>query len=173
LAQESCCRSSRIEGRGSRPARCERTPFVGIRTHSAAFLIGVSACWSGPPEQCNSSPRDGGSPQNNESITGRPQDGDDGTLVYYFPLDSANYASTEIAVRKARSAATFRVPTKVFADVNATNASVSTLHPAAVASPGRIPIVVDGKIIGAIGVSGFPAGVLDHALAEAILTAAK
>ncbi len=96
-----------------------------------------------------------------------------GGLVYYFRIDGTNYASLEIAVRKARSAAMFRAPTQAFFNVNQSNAFFSTLHPAAVASPGGIPIVIDGKIVGGFGVSGFPTGALDHAMAEAILAAAR
>ena len=52
-----------------------------------------------------------------------------GGLVYYFRIDGTNYASLEIAVRKARSAAMFRAPTQAFFNVNQGNAFFSTLTP--------------------------------------------
>src|SRR5262249_61983418 len=61
-----------------------------------------------------------------------------------------------IAQHKARTAATFRRPTKAFQDglaANPANIYLLTLDDV-IASEGGIPIVADGKIIGAIGCSG-------------------
>jgi uncharacterized protein GlcG (DUF336 family) len=50
---------------------------------------------------------------------------------------------------------------------------VATLYPGVVAAAGGVPIVVDGKIIGAIGVSGSPTGLIDAQAAEAGVAALK
>jgi glc operon protein GlcG len=73
-----------------------------------------------------------------------------GGLVYYERMEDTQTASYDIAIMKARAAATYRRPTRVFADVIA---KIMTL-PGAIASPGGVPIFVGGKVIGAAGVSG-------------------
>jgi len=80
-----------------------------------------------------------------------------GQLIAHATLDGTQYASIEIAQAKARSAALYRRPSKAFADAinGGTPATLSLLaltHGAA--SEGGFPIVVDGKLIGAIGASG-------------------
>ena len=79
-----------------------------------------------------------------------------GNLVYYEKMDNTQLASATVALAKARSAATFKRPTKAFQDALAAGgvgARVLRLE-GAVPIEGGIPLVVDGKIIGAIGVSG-------------------
>jgi glc operon protein GlcG len=77
-----------------------------------------------------------------------------GKLVYFEKMDDTQIASVKIAIVKANAAATFRRPTRVFADgINKGSAATATL-PGVVGSPGGIPIVVGGKIVGAVGVSG-------------------
>jgi glc operon protein GlcG len=78
----------------------------------------------------------------------------DGSLVLFEKLDDTQYGSIEVAQTKARAAATFRRRTKEFADqVQSGSTNVLSL-PGAIAVDGGIPIVVDGKVVGAIGVSG-------------------
>ena len=71
-------------------------------------------------------------------------------------MDGAHFGSIEVAKDKAYSAAAFRRPTKAFDDALAQGGSNLRILKVAGASPleGGIPIVVDGKLIGAIGVSG-------------------
>ncbi|WP_225132296.1 ribose-phosphate diphosphokinase [Bradyrhizobium sp. NBAIM20] len=79
-----------------------------------------------------------------------------GTLVVYDKLDNTQTGSALVAQDKAVSAALFKRPTKAFQDVVASGpagARVLSLR-GANAVEGGLPIVVDGKIIGAIGVSG-------------------
>jgi glc operon protein GlcG len=79
-----------------------------------------------------------------------------GDLVYFRKLDNTQYGSIAIAQHKARAAATFRRPTKVFEDRVAQGGvglAVMTLD-GVIASEGGIPIVAGGKLIGAIGCSG-------------------
>jgi len=78
-----------------------------------------------------------------------------GELVYFEKMDGAQLASTEIAQGKARTAVLFRRPSKAFADQYAAgNTAFLTFPEKPVASEGGIPIVINGKIVGAIGASG-------------------
>jgi glc operon protein GlcG len=77
-----------------------------------------------------------------------------GYLVYFERMENTQYASMDIAVGKAKSAATYRRPTRAFADaINKGGPATATL-PGVFASPGGVPLMVDNKVIGAVGVSG-------------------
>jgi uncharacterized protein GlcG (DUF336 family) len=79
-----------------------------------------------------------------------------GNLVYYEKMDNTQLGSANVAIEKARTAALFKRPTKAFQDVLAAGGDglrVLTLK-GVVAVEGGIPLVMDGKIVGAIGVSG-------------------
>jgi uncharacterized protein GlcG (DUF336 family) len=96
-----------------------------------------------------------------------------GDLVYFEKMDGVQLASIEISQGKARTAVRFRVPSKVFADQYAAGNTVFMTFPEKpVASEGGIPIVVNDRIIGAIGVSG-GTGQQDGAAANAGATAVK
>ena len=79
-----------------------------------------------------------------------------GDLVYFEKLDGTQAASVTIAVDKARSSARFKRPTKALQDQLAAGGDglrVLRLD-GAVPVEGGVPILVDGKIVGAIGMSG-------------------
>ena len=77
-----------------------------------------------------------------------------GTLVYYEKMEDTQTASADIAIGKARAAATYRRPTRAFADaINKGSPATATL-PGVIGSPGGVPLMVDGKVIGAVGASG-------------------
>ncbi len=78
-----------------------------------------------------------------------------GNLVAFQRMDGAQLASIHIAEHKARTAATFRRETKAFETAIQTNGSnyVMTLD-GVIGSRGGIPLVENGKLIGAIGCSG-------------------
>jgi len=77
-----------------------------------------------------------------------------GVLVFYEKMDGTQVGSAHVAIEKARSSAQFRRPTKSFEDaVNGGRPNVLGL-PGAIPLEGGLPLVVAGKIIGAIGVSG-------------------
>jgi len=76
-----------------------------------------------------------------------------GFLVYFERMENTQYASNDIAIGKARAAATYRRPTRVFMEVINKAPATATL-PGVFASPGGVPIMVDGKVTGAVGVSG-------------------
>jgi glc operon protein GlcG len=78
-----------------------------------------------------------------------------GELVYLEKMDGTQLASVEIAQGKARTAVLFRRPSKAFADQYAAgNRTFTTFPEKPVAFEGGVPIIVNGKIIGAIGASG-------------------
>jgi glc operon protein GlcG len=82
--------------------------------------------------------------------------GPSGDLVYFERLDLCQFASIAISQHKARAAAIFKRPTKVFEDRVASGGigiTAMTLD-GMIASEGGIPIVVGGKIVGAMGCSG-------------------
>jgi glc operon protein GlcG len=79
----------------------------------------------------------------------------DGTLVYYEKMDNTQNASAVVAIDKARSAALFKRPTRAFEDLLAQPGGDRYLKmEGAIPIEGGIPLVMGGKIVGAIGVSG-------------------
>ncbi len=82
--------------------------------------------------------------------------GPSGDLVYFVKMDDCQYASISIAQHKARASAKYRRPTVVFERLLGRGPFFSYLATLddVIASRGGNPIVVDGKIIGEIGVSG-------------------
>jgi glc operon protein GlcG len=91
-----------------------------------------------------------------------------GDLVYFEKMDGAPTSSNDVAIGKAWTAATFKRPSKVYFDLmEAGHSFFGQLHPRLTASAGGIPLMVDGKIVGAIGVSGGPNGLIDNAAAQA------
>lgn len=79
-----------------------------------------------------------------------------GDLVYFEKQDNCQYASIGISQHKARTAARYRRPTLVYETLIGKGpyfAYLTTLDDV-IASRGGNPLVVDGKVIGAIGVSG-------------------
>jgi len=79
-----------------------------------------------------------------------------GNLVFYEKMDNTQLGSANVAIDKARCAALFKRPTKAFQDTLAAGGDGLRLLSlkGIVASEGGIPLVMDGKIVGAIGVSG-------------------
>jgi uncharacterized protein GlcG (DUF336 family) len=78
-----------------------------------------------------------------------------GQLVMLQRLDNAQWGSVEIAKEKARSSVALRRPTKALQDLIAQGgANLRLLNIGYSVLEGGIPIVVDGKIVGSVGVSG-------------------
>jgi glc operon protein GlcG len=79
-----------------------------------------------------------------------------GQIVAVQRLDGTQFGSVEVAREKAYSAVAFRRPTKAFQDAVGQGGENLRILRLSGASPleGGIPIVVDGKIVGAVGVSG-------------------
>ena len=77
-----------------------------------------------------------------------------GVLVYFERLENTQNGSTEASIEKARTSAAFRRPSKAFEDVVASGKTNYLKLPGTVPIEGGTPLVVDGKIVGAIGISG-------------------
>ena len=77
-----------------------------------------------------------------------------GNLVYFEKMDGVAIASGNIAIGKSRTAAMFKAPTKVFHERLAAGTTYYLAFEGMIPVEGGIPIVMDGKIVGAIGVSG-------------------
>ncbi len=78
-----------------------------------------------------------------------------GHLVAFQRMDGAMLASIQIAEHKARAAATFRRPTKIFEDgIQLMHLNYLLAFDGVIASRGGIPLIDEGTIIGAIGCSG-------------------
>ena len=79
---------------------------------------------------------------------------DGGNLLYLERMDDTQIGSIEVAMQKARSALAFKRPTKVFEDALAAGRMGVLKVPGAMPVEGGVPLLADGKVIGAIGVSG-------------------
>lgn len=77
-----------------------------------------------------------------------------GHLIYFERMNDAQLGSIRIAIDKARSAALFRRPTKVFQDAVAGGRTMLLGLRGAVPVEGGLPLVAAGKVVGAIGASG-------------------
>ena len=77
-----------------------------------------------------------------------------GFLVYYERMDDTQTGSVEVAIDKAKAAAMYRRPTKAFEDGIAKGRNALLGLRGATPIEGGIPIMVGGKVIGGIGVSG-------------------
>jgi glc operon protein GlcG len=77
-----------------------------------------------------------------------------GNLVTFARMDGAQLASIAISEHKARVAAKYRRPTKAFEEAVQKGVNLLLTLDDVIASRGGIPLVEDGKIIGAIGCSG-------------------
>ncbi len=95
-----------------------------------------------------------------------------GFLKYYEMMDDTQTASATVAIEKARTAAMFRRPTKMFEDAIAGGRNAIIAMPGVAPLEGGLPIVVNGKVTGAVGVSGLTSP-QDAQVAQAGLDALK
>ena len=79
---------------------------------------------------------------------------DGGNLLLLERLDDTQVASVEVGIGKARTAAIFRRPSKVFEDQIKNGRVAALALPGATPLQGGIPIMINGSVVGAIGVSG-------------------
>lgn len=98
---------------------------------------------------------------------------DGGNLLYLARIDNTFPAGAAVATEKARTAATFRTATRNLED--AVKNGRTSLVAVAVMTPlaGGIPIVIDGQIVGAVGVSGAANAMQDEELAKVAASAVK
>jgi len=96
-----------------------------------------------------------------------------GNLVAVERLDNTFAAGANISIGKARTAVLFKRPTKFFEDVINKGRTAMTTLPDFTPLQGGIPIIVDGQVIGALGVSGAASAQQDEELAIAGANAVK
>ena len=78
-----------------------------------------------------------------------------GGLIFFEKLDDTQPGSIAVSIGKARTAANFKRPTKALDDAVTSGGRLPFLAvDGAVPMQGGVPVVVDGKVIGAVGVSG-------------------
>jgi glc operon protein GlcG len=77
-----------------------------------------------------------------------------GNLMYLERADDTQIGSIQVAQEKARSAVAFKRPTKVFEDAVAGGRTAILKLPGAMPVEGGIPLMLNGRVAGAIGVSG-------------------
>lgn len=77
-----------------------------------------------------------------------------GLTIYFEMQDDTQTGSANIAIQKARTAAMFRRPTKALEDGVAGGRNALLSLPDMIMLEGGEPLILDGKVIGAIGVSG-------------------
>lgn len=98
-----------------------------------------------------------------------------GNLMALSRLDGTFAAGANISVGKARTAVLFQKPTKVFEDIINKGRTAMAALPDSFFTPlqGGIPVVIDGQIVGGVGVSGASSAAQDEELAIAGAEAAK
>jgi glc operon protein GlcG len=92
---------------------------------------------------------------------------DGGNLLAFERLDSTIAAGANIAVGKARTAAMFKRPTKFFEDSIKNGRTAMVALPDFTPLQGGVPIIVDGQVVGGVGVSGAASAPQDEELAMA------
>ncbi len=90
-----------------------------------------------------------------------------GHLIALERLEGTFPAGAEIAIGKARTAALFRRPTKAFEDIIAKGRTAMVALDDFTPLEGGVPIVVDGQVAGAVGVSGAASAQVDESMAQA------
>lgn len=91
-----------------------------------------------------------------------------GHLLHFVRLDGSFAASANVSIGKARTAATFRKATKDFEDIiNKGRFTMTALPPDFTPLQGGVPILHEGHVVGAIGVSGAKSAQQDEDIAKA------
>jgi glc operon protein GlcG len=90
-----------------------------------------------------------------------------GNLLYLARLDGTFAAGSMVSIGKARTAALFKKPTKFFEDVVNNGRTTMVALPDFTPLQGGVPVVVDGEVVGAIGVSGAMSAREDEEIAMA------
>lgn len=90
-----------------------------------------------------------------------------GNLLAFARMDGASIVTSEVAIGKARTAAFLKAPSKLFEDmINSGQPSMATT-PGLLPLQGGMPVILDGEVIGAVGISG-SSGENDQATAAMI-----
>ena len=98
----------------------------------------------------------------------------EGRLVYFLKMDDLRQIGADLSQGKARTSALTKLPSKAYEDrVASGGVGVAALSYGITAAAGGLPLIMNGKMIGAIGVGGGPNGVIDTQVAQAGLDALK
>ncbi len=92
---------------------------------------------------------------------------EDGHLLYFMRLDGSFAAGANVSIGKARTSATFKKPTKDFEDIINKGRFTMTALPDFTPLQGGVPILHEGQVVGAIGVSGAKSAQQDEDIAKA------
>jgi len=95
---------------------------------------------------------------------------DGGNLVYLERMDNAQLGSIEVATEKAKTAVFFKRPSKAYEDRIVSGETKLLKIPNVMPIEGGIPLIVDGVLVGAVGVSG-GTGQQDGSVAQAAVNA--
>jgi uncharacterized protein GlcG (DUF336 family) len=79
---------------------------------------------------------------------------DGGHLLHLARMDDTGLASVDVSIAKARAALMFKRPTKFWEDAYASGKTHLATLPGVLPIEGGVPLTMDGKVIGAFGVSG-------------------
>jgi glc operon protein GlcG len=90
-----------------------------------------------------------------------------GHLLHFVRMDGSFAAGANVSIGKARTSATFKKPTKDFEDIINKGRFTMTALPDFTPLQGGVPIVQDGQVIGAVGVSGAKSATQDEEIARA------
>ena len=92
---------------------------------------------------------------------------DGGNLMYLERLDGTFAAGARISIGKARTAALFKKPTAAFEDIIKNGRTAMVALEDFTPLQGGVPLEVDGKVVGAVGLSGAASQQRDEAVAKA------
>ena len=98
---------------------------------------------------------------------------DGGNLLFLERLDNTFSAAANIAIAKARSAANFRKPTSAFEDAIKNGRLSLVANAELLPLQGGVPVVVDGQVVGAVGVAGAASAQQDEDIAKIAAGAIK
>src|SRR5499427_3627254 len=98
----------------------------------------------------------------------------EGRLVYFLKMDDLRQIGADLSQGKARTSAFTKLPSKAYEDrVASGGVGVAALSYGITAAAGGLPLIMNGKKIGAIGVGGVPNVVIYTQVAQACLDALK
>ena len=92
---------------------------------------------------------------------------DGGNLIAMARIDGTFAAGANVSIGKARTAVLFQKPTKVFEDIIAKGRTAMVALPDFTPLQGGVPIVIDGQVVGGVGVSGAKSAQQDEEFAMA------
>lgn len=79
---------------------------------------------------------------------------DDGGHLLYLQRDQAQLGSIEVAIQKAKTALLFKRPSKIWDELVSSGKAAYLAMPGVLPVEGGLPFVVEGEVVGAIGISG-------------------